>query len=58
MVSAAIDQLRHIEQEINYLKRSLEINKEQIEAVANGKRTLKTFLMRGTEDEKRLRLTN
>jgi hypothetical protein len=29
-----------------------------MEAVANGKTTLKTFLMRGTEEEKRQRLSN
>jgi hypothetical protein len=49
MVSAAIEQVRHIEKEIKYLKRSISINKEQMEAVANGKTTLKTLLMRGTE---------
>jgi CobQ-like glutamine amidotransferase family enzyme len=54
----AIEQVKYIQREIEYLKRSITVNKEQIESLNNKKTTLKTFFMGGSEDDKKTRLTN
>lgn len=43
---------------MDYLKRTIAINKEQVEALNNNKTTLKTFFMEGTADEKKTKLAN
>lgn len=43
---------------MDYLKRTIAINKEQVEALNNNKKTLKTFFMEGTADEKKTKLAN
>lgn len=43
---------------MDYLKRTININKEQVEALNSNKTTLKTFFMEGTPDEKKTKLTN
>jgi hypothetical protein len=58
MVGSAIEQVKTVQRELEYLKRSIAINKEQVEALNNKKTTLKTFFMGGTEDDKKAKLTN
>lgn len=53
-----MDQVKSIQKEIEYLKRSITGNKEQIESLNNKKTTLKTFFMGGSEDDKKTRLAN
>lgn len=52
----ALEQVRYLQKEIEYLRRSIAVNKEQIESLNNRKTTLKTFFMGGTEDDKKTRL--
>jgi prefoldin subunit 5 len=51
-----MEQLRYMQKEIEYLNRSISGNREQLEAISNGKATLKTFFMGGTETDKKSRL--
>lgn len=46
-----------MQKEIEYLRRSIAGNKEQLDSISNRKTTLKTFFMGGTEDDKRNKLT-
>jgi prefoldin subunit 5 len=57
-VILAIEQVKYIQKEIEYLKRSITVNKEQIESLNNKKTTLKTFFMGGSEDDKKTRIIN
>ena len=43
---------------MDYLKRTININKEQIESLNSNKTTLKTFFMEGSSDDKKTKLTN
>jgi peptidoglycan hydrolase CwlO-like protein len=47
-VLSALDQVKSIQKEIDYLKRGIAVNKEQIESLNNKKKTLKTFFMGGS----------
>jgi hypothetical protein len=58
MVASAIEQVKAVQRELEYLKRSIAINKEQVESLNNKKTTLKTFFMGGSEDDKKAKLTN
>lgn len=53
-----MEQVRYVQKEIDYLSRGISGNLEQIDALNNGKTTLKTFLMGGSEEEKKVRLTS
>mgnify|MGYP000941503188 CR=1 FL=1 len=54
----AIEQSKALQREIEYRKRTITINKEQIEALNNNQTTLKTFFMEGSIDDKKTKLTN
>lgn len=56
-VLCALEQVRYVQKEIEYLKRGIAVNKEQLDSLSNHKTTLKTFFMGGSEEEKRSRLT-
>jgi hypothetical protein len=56
-VLSALEQVRYVQKDIEYLKRGIAVNKEQLDSLSNHKTTLKTFFMGGTEDDKRTRLT-
>jgi hypothetical protein len=43
---------------MEYLRRTITINKEQIEALNSNSTTLKTFFMKGNNDEKKTQLAN
>jgi prefoldin subunit 5 len=55
-VILALEQVKYVQKEIEYLKRSITVNKEQIESLNNRKTTLKTFFMGGSEDDKKSKL--
>ena len=43
---------------MDYLRRTMTINKEQIESLNSNKKTLKTFFMEGNSDDKKTKLAN
>lgn len=57
-VIGAIEQTKVLQREIDYFKRTIAINKEQVEALNNNKTTLKTFFMEGSKDDKKTKLAN
>lgn len=57
-VLGAMEQVRYVQKELDYLTRTIAGNKEQIESLNNNKTTLRTFFMGGSEEEKKERLTN
>jgi predicted nucleic acid-binding Zn-ribbon protein len=56
-VLSALEQVRYVQKEIEYLKRGIAVNKEQLDSLSNRKTTLKTFFMGGSEDDKKNKLT-
>lgn len=48
--------MRYVQKEIDYLKRGIAVNKEQLDSLSNHKTTLKTFFMGGSEDDKKNKL--
>jgi hypothetical protein len=55
-VLSALEQVRSVQREIDYLKRGIAVNREQLDSLSNHKKTLKTFFMGGSEEDKRNRL--
>jgi hypothetical protein len=57
-VLLAVEQTKSLSREMDYVKRTININKEQIESLNSNKTTLKTFFMEGNADDKKTKLTN
>lgn len=55
---SAIEQTKSLQREMEYLQRTIAINKDQIESLNSNKTTLKTFFMEGSSDDKKTKLTN
>lgn len=57
-VLLAVEQTKSLSREMDYVRRTININKEQIESLNSNKTTLKTFFMEGNADDKKTKLTN
>lgn len=55
-VVEVIEQVRQFQKELDYLQRNISNNRDLIEAINNNKTSLKTFLMRGSEEDKKDKL--
>ena len=57
-VLGSVQQIKDLAREMDYLRRTMTINKDQIQSLNSNKRTLKTFFMEGNVDDKKTKLAN